>query len=140
VQVSIQTIIRNAIRGQRVRSEQTGFSLVGILLVVIISLILAAIAIPTLSTANRLALLRGAASDYSGLLEQARIYAIRDNKYYAINILTPAGSDPVAQGYVDLTKNGGTAVVTGDPSIYPSSLLAHHRGGPPLAGRLGLPK
>lgn len=117
VRVGIQMIIGRIIRGQRFRAEQAGFTLVEISLVVIISLILAAIAIPSLLTAIRLAHLRGAASDYSGLLEQARIYAVRDNKYYATYILAPVGSAAVAQAYVDLSKNGGTAVVTGDPSI-----------------------
>src|ERR1700693_1192340 len=110
-------IIGRTIRGQRFRAEQAGFTLVEISLVVMISLLFAAIAIPSLLTAIRLAHLRGAASDYSGLLEQARIYAVRDNKYYATYILAPVGSAAVAQAYVDLTKNGGTAVLTGDPSI-----------------------
>ena len=117
MRVGIQMIIGRTIRGQRFRAEQAGFTLVEISLVVMISLILAAIAIPSLLTAIRLAHLRGAASDYSGLLEQARIYAVRDNKYYATYILAPVGSAAVAQAYVDLTKNGGTAVLTGDPSI-----------------------
>jgi type II secretory pathway pseudopilin PulG len=91
--------------------------------VVIIVLILVATAVPTLLTATRMAHLRGAATDYAGLLELARIYAIRDNNYYATYILAPSGSSAVAQVYLDLpqgsppAKNGGTGVVTGDPTI-----------------------
>jgi|SRR5580704_14280753 prepilin-type N-terminal cleavage/methylation domain-containing protein len=113
-------------------SGQTGMTLVEISLVVMISLILAAIAIPSAVTAIRMAHLRGAASDYSGLLEQARIYAVRDNKYYATYILAPTGTDLVAQAYVDLTKNGGAGVVAGDPSItIESDVIQQAVGGAP---------
>jgi Tfp pilus assembly protein FimT len=98
-------------------THQAGVSLVELLVVVIIIMIVAAASIPSLVSSLRMAHLRGAASDYAGLLEQARIYAIRDNKYYSTYILAPVGSAQVAQAYVDLTKNGGTAVVSGDPSI-----------------------
>jgi prepilin-type N-terminal cleavage/methylation domain-containing protein len=125
----------NAIRGQRANpdmvqinrrfSEQGGYSLVELLVVVIITLLVAAWAIPSALTSIRMAHLRGAASDYAGLLEQARIYSIRDNRYYSTYILAPAGSNPVAQAYVDMlpkvltgaSGNGGTSVVTGDPTI-----------------------
>jgi prepilin-type N-terminal cleavage/methylation domain-containing protein len=125
----------NAIRGQRANpdmvqinrrfSEQGGYSLVELLVVVIITLLVAAWAIPSALTSIRMAHLRGAASDYSGLLEQARIYSIRDNRYYSTYILAPAGNDLVAQAYVDMlpkvltgaSGNGGTSVAVGDPTI-----------------------
>ena len=125
----------NAIRGQRANSDtvqmsrrlsaQAGFSLVELSIVVIISLLVSAWAIPSALTSIRMAHLRGAASDYSGLLEQARIYSIRDNRYYSTYILAPAGSNPVAQAYVDMlpkvltgaSGNGGTSVAVGDPTI-----------------------
>ncbi len=84
---------------------------------VMITLILAAFAIPSLLNSIQLADLRGAASDYSGLLEEARISAIKDNSYYSTYILAPAAGAKAAQAYVDITKNGGTGVVTGDPTI-----------------------
>lgn len=104
-------------------SKQGGFSLVELSVVVIITLIVSAWAVPSALTSIRMAHLRGAASDYAGLLEQARIYAIRDNRYYSTYILSPAGNDQVAQAYVDLpqgsppAKNGGTGVQVGDPVI-----------------------
>src|SRR5229473_6048914 len=75
---------------RRLRANQAGLSVVELLIVVMITLILAAWAIPSLLNSIQLADLRGAASDYSGLLEEARISAIKDNSYYSTYILAPA--------------------------------------------------
>src|ERR1700722_13551537 len=69
---------------------ERGFSVIELSFVTIIILIISATAIPSMISSMRLAHLRGAASDLSGLYEQARIYAIRDNNYYATYILTAA--------------------------------------------------
>src|ERR1700686_2435178 len=104
---------------------QAGFSIVELALVSIIVLIVAAMAIPTVLTSVRMADLRGAASDYAGLLEEARIFSIRDNRYYSTYILAPGAGAQAAQAYVDMlpkkltqaSGNGGTSVATGDPTI-----------------------
>lgn len=110
--------------------EQNGFSLPELLIVVIIVLIVAGTAIPKIISAVYTAHLRGAATDYAGLLEQARILAIRDNRYYSTYILAASGNTP-QQAYVDMlpksmtgaSGNGGTAIVAasstspGDPAI-----------------------
>jgi prepilin-type N-terminal cleavage/methylation domain-containing protein len=110
--------------------EQGGFSMIELLFVTIIVLILSAIAIPSMISSMRMAHLRGAASDFAGLLEQARINAIRDNRYYSTYILAAAGTGP-QEAYVDMlpkvltgaSGNGGTSVVgasagqPGDPLI-----------------------
>jgi len=106
-------------------AEQVGFSLIELLVVIIIVLIVAASAIPTVLTSVRMAHLRGASSDYAGLLEQARILSIRDNRYYSTYILSPVGSAPVGFAYVDMlpkiltgaSGNGGSSVASGDPVI-----------------------
>jgi prepilin-type N-terminal cleavage/methylation domain-containing protein len=117
-------------RRQMKRSrQQAGFSLVELSVVVIIVLIISSTAIPGIVSSMRMARLRGAASDFAGLLEQARIYAIRDNRYYSTYILAALGSAQVGQAYVDLlpksltgaSGNGGTSVATGDPTITMSS-------------------
>jgi len=109
---------------------QAGFSVVELLVVVIVVLIIAATAIPSMNSALRQSRLRGAASDYAILLEQARTYAIRDNRYYSTYILEGSGSTPT-QAYVDkcpqkvgqASGNGGTSIVgpsstcDGDPSV-----------------------
>lgn len=117
--------------GQQINylAEQAGFSLVELCIVVIIALVMAATAVPTVLTSIRMAHLRGAASDFAGLLEQARIYAIRDNRYYSTYVLPASGSGQVAQAYVDMlpksvtggSGNGGTGIVAGDPQITISS-------------------
>lgn len=124
-------------------TAQAGFSMVELSLVTIITLILAGAAVPTLLTSVRTAHLRGAASDYAGLLELARIYAIRDNNYYATYILAPVGNSLVAQAYLDLpqgsppAKNGGTGAVTGDPTItITSEVLVEPVGSAPNTSNL----
>jgi len=104
-------------------AEQRGFSLVELLTVVILTLLIAAWAIPSMLTSLRMAHLRGAASDYSGLLEQARSLAIRNNQFYSTYMLAPVGNTPVGYVYVDLpqgtppAKNSGASVQAGDPVI-----------------------
>lgn len=111
-------------------AERDGFSLVELLVVVILVLIVAGFAIPGMISSLRQARIRGAASDYAVLLEQARTYAIRDNRYYSTYILAGSGTTPT-QAYVDMcpqkvgqaSGNGGTSIVTasstcsGDPSV-----------------------
>src|ERR1700688_5030010 len=81
-------------------------------------------AIPSLINSMRMARLRGASSDLAGLYGQARIYAIRDNRYYSAYLLAASGTAPQL-AYVDMfpksltgaSGNGGTSVVAGDPGI-----------------------
>jgi prepilin-type N-terminal cleavage/methylation domain-containing protein len=111
--------------------KQGGFSLIELVIVVLIVLTIAGFGIPAMTSSIRQAHLRGAASDYAGLLEQARMYAIRDNRYYSTYILTGAGNSQISQAYVDMlpkkagqaSGNGGTGIVAatagspGDPQI-----------------------
>lgn len=106
-------------------NSHDGFSVIELLVVVIIVVILASVLIPTMTTSLRASHLRGATSDLAGLLEQARIYAIRDNRYYSTYVLAASTSSKVTQVYVDMlplsntgaSGNGGTSVVSGDPII-----------------------
>jgi prepilin-type N-terminal cleavage/methylation domain-containing protein len=106
------------------RHGQHGVSLIELIMVLIIVLLIAATAIPTIMSSVHTAHLRGAASDFSSLLEQARILAIRDNRYYSSYILAASGNRP-QEAYVDMlpknmtgaSGNGGTSIATGDPSI-----------------------
>ena len=94
------------------------------MVMVIIVLIIAGAAIPKLQTAVRVAKFRGAVSDFSGLLQTARIYSIRDNRYYSTYLLAASGNIP-QEGYVDMlpigttgaSGNGGTSVAAGDPLV-----------------------
>src|ERR1700693_2621354 len=112
--------------------QQDGFSLVELIFVAVITLIIAATAVPAIISSMRLAHLRGAASDLSGIYEQARINAIRDNRYYSTYILAASGSAPQL-AYVDMLPKGvtgdsgndSTSVATGDPLISMSSEVIH---------------
>src|SRR5258708_7127899 len=106
----------------RLRANQAGLSVVELLIVVIIILILSAWAIPSLLNSISTAHLRGAASDYSGLLEDARISAVKDNTFYATYILPPATGTVEGNACVDMPpKNNGAAVQVGDPTVTISS-------------------
>jgi Tfp pilus assembly protein FimT len=114
-----------------IRNGRSGFSIVELLVVVIIVMILAGFGIPAMTSSMRQARLRGAASDYAGLLELARTYAIRDNRYYSTYVLAAATGSPNSYAYVDMipprtgqaSGNGGTGVQAasstspGDPQI-----------------------
>jgi Tfp pilus assembly protein FimT len=87
---------------------QSGFSLAELMVVVIIVMILGAIAIPNMATTIANIRLRGAASDFAGLVQQARIKAVQTNCRLATNgAYTILFNLPSANGaYVDLNGNG----------------------------------
>jgi type II secretory pathway pseudopilin PulG len=113
----------------RLPTAQAGFSIVELCVVVIIVLIVAAGALPTLVTSLRMARLRGASSDYAGLLEQDRINAIKDNRFYSTYIQAGTGNSPVSEVFVDMypksltgaSGNGGASIDPKDPVITISS-------------------
>ena len=101
----------------RNRRVNVGFSLVELLVAVTIVLIVAGIAIPRFLTMIHNAKLQGAASDFDGLLQKARIRAVQDDTYYA-TYFTSSGT--TQEAYVD-TKKTGVLDATVDPMISMSS-------------------
>jgi prepilin-type N-terminal cleavage/methylation domain-containing protein len=93
------------------RPRQSGFSAVELIMVSTILLILGAFAIPSIDTAVADVRLRGSASDLSGLLQNARLVAVRTNATYTVRFGLPSGRG----AYVDLNNNG--AYDTGEPMI-----------------------
>ena len=121
------------------QSRTRGFTLIEMMIVVCVILILAAIAVPHLmSTVNDISL-RYAAADFSGLVQLARIQAVRKNTSYTIlQGALPSGQQAF---YLDLPKTGVYA--NGDPMlpispIIPGSIVAiiHARPGLVPRGRL----
>jgi prepilin-type N-terminal cleavage/methylation domain-containing protein len=106
------------------RVRRAGFSLIEITLALAILLILAGFAIPNIASALHQAKFRGAVSDFTGLLQSGRIYAIRDNRFYSVYVLGANSGNPQA-GYVDMlpasatgaSGNGGTSLAPGDPLV-----------------------
>src|SRR2546425_7695412 len=61
-----------------------GFSMVEVVIVVTVVLILGAVAIPNIVTATANVRLRGAASDLSGLMQSARLVAVKNKTTFNI--------------------------------------------------------
>jgi Tfp pilus assembly protein FimT len=87
--------------------------MVELVIVVAILLIVAAIAVPNMLSFIHAARLRGAGSDLSSLLQTARMRSVQDDRFYSSYII----AGPPQQAYVDVTGNGGTGWVVGDPLI-----------------------
>src|SRR5437763_15100249 len=87
-----------------------GFTLIEMMIVVIVILMLSAIAVPQLmSTVNDISL-RYAAADFSGLVQSARIQAVRKNTFYTVQLGTLPSSTPAY--YIYVLKTGSYS--TGD--------------------------
>lgn len=90
--------------------QSRGFSLLELMIVVCIILVLAAVTVPTVMTQVYAIRLRYSATDLSGLLQRARMEAVRKNAYYSLQ--TVAGTPQMAQV---IDKN--LAVVTTIPPV-----------------------
>ncbi len=84
----------------RLPIRQRGFSMIELAFVVLITLVLAGIAIPGIFTAIANVRLRGSASDLSGLLQAGRLQAVRNNATHTVRFGLPKANG----AYVDLNK------------------------------------
>src|ERR1700746_2914215 len=109
---------------------QSGFSMLELMIVVSIVLVLTAIAVYNVQPAIRAVRLHGAASDYADLLQNARVRAVKDDKYYAI-LTNPGANPPIA--FVDINGNG--AYDLGEPMMEfrSNTTPAQFSSGPSLA-------
>jgi prepilin-type N-terminal cleavage/methylation domain-containing protein len=99
-----KTIGQMTSRGTRGQAEaQQGFSLIELLIVVAISMIAAAMALPLVSNAVNQIHLSSSATDYANLLQIARMRAVQDDTYYQVRTGTLSGK-PIA--YVDTLPPG----------------------------------
>jgi prepilin-type N-terminal cleavage/methylation domain-containing protein len=102
-------------------SKERGFTLIELVVVLAVSLVVAGMAIPNFMSALRLTRLKGAVSDFAGLLQSARIKAVADDRYYSVYVL--GGTAPEA--FVDIypqqasgaSGSGGTQPDPQDPVI-----------------------
>ncbi len=106
------------------RKNAHGFSLIEMMIVVAIVLILAAFSVPTLLKTVSDISLRYSATDLSGLLQSARIQAVRKNTFYSVVQATlPSGTNAYI---LDLNKTGIYA--NSEPNMPINPGLTIHQG------------
>ena len=65
----------------RTRGRNRGFSMIELMIVLVISLVVAAFALPNISGAITTMRLRSAMSSIAGILQETRILAVKNNKF-----------------------------------------------------------
>lgn len=106
-----------------------GFSLIELLIVVFVVMVVAAIAIPNVLVAVSNLRLRTSAGALSGLLQQARILAAKNNATYAVRYGTLNGA---RVAYIDL--NGNASFDTNEPLVQFSGTTVAASGAPSGGG------
>ena len=96
------------------RKCQKGFTMVELVVVVAIMLIVAGFATPGILQMVHSARLQGTASDFAGLIQQARIRSVQDDRSYSLFVNAAAGATP-STGFVDLQQTG--LIAAGDPEM-----------------------
>jgi len=100
------------------QKKMRGFSLIELMIAVTIIMILGALTVPGLVTTLREISLRYAASDFSGLLQSARIQAVKTNSFYSVQSGSLGTHQPIyyvgkpTAGYVN-----GNPMQPFDPNI-----------------------
>jgi Tfp pilus assembly protein FimT len=107
-----------------------GLSLLELLVVVGIVLVVLGISVPIMGTAVRSVRLHGSAADYANLLQNARIRAVKDDKFYTV-LVNAAANPPIA--FVDI--NGSRTYDPGEPmTVFRADTVpAPFASGPALA-------
>jgi Tfp pilus assembly protein FimT len=95
-----------------VHHSQKGFSIIEMVVVCAILMIVGAMVFVNAARLLQGIRLNGSATSYANLLQQARIRAVRDDRFYSV-LTTTTSNDPAA--YVDIGQSGSYA--TGDPMM-----------------------
>ncbi|MGH9516440.1 MAG: pilus assembly FimT family protein [Terriglobales bacterium] len=120
------------IKRSRGNAASGGFTLTEILVVLAIVLTLAGVAFPIFTRVSYNIRLKSAAVNISGLMQQARILAARQNAVYAIVIPAAGG-----QACIDLNLDGGCQstepVIKFSSNVIPATAAPDGSGGTPTA-------
>jgi prepilin-type N-terminal cleavage/methylation domain-containing protein len=109
-----------------------GFSLIEIIAVLAIVLFLAGVAFPIFTKISYNIRLKSAATNLSGLMQQARILAARKNTVYTILIPTGGGTACINLNN-NTVCNPGEPMITFNANITPASAAPTGSGGQPSA-------
>ncbi len=116
-------------------NREAGFSLLELIIVMAIILIIAAMAFPKIQAATEGMKLRATITDIDGMLQQARIQAVRANKSYTMRTIAPAGTSGTIL-YIDTPVAGNAAgnstLDANEPSIElpTNTTISDGTGGP----------
>jgi len=109
-----------------------GFSMLELVIVIAISITIAAIAIPSFLTAMYDIRLKSAATDLSGFMQRARLQSARQNATYPIVYRSVTGAD---EAFIDLNNDGvwetGEPLLTFSPTVTMASGAPSGTGGAP---------
>lgn len=109
-------------------SQRRGFSLVELMVTVFIMLAVAAIAIPQISTAISDYRLKTSMSQMSGMLQSARINAVKSN--VTVGMVSPSTTDN-GRSYAYADVNGNGSYDTGEPLVeFPLNISVQYGGYP----------
>jgi Tfp pilus assembly protein FimT len=95
-----------------------GFSLLEMVIVIGIILVVTAMAIPKLMTTIADVRLRGAVNSASGIIQQARMLAIKDNVLHKVKYSNATGS-----GFVYVDTNDDDAIQSTEPQVQMGSTI-----------------
>lgn len=102
--------------------RERGFSLSELVVVIGITLVLAAVSAPSFMNAIHNSRLQGAASEFSGIVQMGRMRAVQDSRFYSVYVHASANNAP-QEAFVDIypqgtnqaSGTGGLQINTGDP-------------------------
>src|ERR1700686_213292 len=100
------------------QKKRQGFTLLELLIVLAVIMVLGALAVPKMVSVVNDISLRYVATDLSGLLQSARIQAVRTNVPYSVMAGTLAGGTPIY--YIDkvgAAYTGGDPILTLNPNV-----------------------
>lgn len=106
------------------QKNDQGFSLIEVLIALAVIIILTGIALPSVLKAVSDIGLRYSATNLSGLLQSARIQAVRRNTFFTVDEATLPSGDPGY--YIDIPKAG--VYTLGDPVLPLSTQVTVHAG------------
>jgi prepilin-type N-terminal cleavage/methylation domain-containing protein len=106
------------------QKKNQGFSLIELIIAVAVILTLTAIVMPRLLNTVSDVTLRYAATNLTGLLQSARIQAVRKNTFYTLQQTTLPSGNPGY--YIDIPKSG--SYTNGDPDLPLSGQTTVHPG------------